>query len=87
MTDEDFAATRVEGQHTIELEGFVPYDEIDPTFCSHTSLVEPGAGAERPYALPARAMEEPGLVEALRRSLEHAEREKGCRPARRRRAR
>src|SRR5262249_23578146 len=32
LTDEDFASVRVEGQHTIELEDFVRYDDIDPTF-------------------------------------------------------
>ena len=42
LTDEDFEAVQVEGQHTIELEDFVPYDEIDPTFFAHTYLV--GAG-------------------------------------------
>jgi DNA end-binding protein Ku len=62
MSDEDFAAVRVEGQHTIELEDFVPYDEIDPTFFSHTYLVGPQDGAERPYALLMRAMDESGLA-------------------------
>jgi DNA end-binding protein Ku len=62
MTDEDFDAVRVEGRHTIDLEDFVPYEEIDPTFFSHTYLVGPQDGAERPYALLVRAMEESGLA-------------------------
>ena len=62
ITDEDFAAVRVEGQHTIELEDFVPYEDIDPTFFSHTYLVGPQEGAERPYALLVHAMEESGLA-------------------------
>jgi len=62
MEEEDFAAVRVEGQHTIDLQDFVPYDEIDPTFFSHTYLVGPQEGSERPYALLARAMEESGLA-------------------------
>jgi DNA end-binding protein Ku len=62
MEDEDFEAARVEGVHTIDLEDFVPYDQIDPTFFAHTYLVGPDRGAERPYALLARALEESGLV-------------------------
>src|SRR5256714_2408767 len=62
MEEEDFDAVRIDGQHTIELEDFVPYEEIDPTFFSHTYLVGPQDGAERPYALLVRAMEESGLA-------------------------
>jgi DNA end-binding protein Ku len=62
MTDEDFEAVQVEGQHSIDLEDFVPYDDIDPVFFAHTYLVGAQEGAERPYALLVRAMEESGLV-------------------------
>jgi len=62
LTDEDFAAARVEGSRTIELEDFVPYDEIDPSFFAHTYLVGPQEGAERPYALLVRAMEDAGVA-------------------------
>src|SRR3954447_25837583 len=62
MSDEDFEAARVEGQHTIDLEDFVPYEQIDPTFFAHTYLVGPQEGAERPYSLLVRAMEETGLA-------------------------
>ena|GEM_PF-48900 len=62
LTDEDFEAVQVEGQHTIELEDFVPYEEIDPTFFAHTYLVGPQDGAEKLYALLVRAMEESGLA-------------------------
>ena len=62
MTDEDFAAAQVEGQHSIDLEDFVPYEDIDPAFFAHTYLVGPQDGAERPYALLVRAMEESGLA-------------------------
>jgi len=62
LTDEDFAAVQVEGQHTIDLEDFVPYDEIDPTFFAHTYLVGPQEGAEKAYALLVRAMEESKLA-------------------------
>jgi DNA end-binding protein Ku len=62
LTDEDFEAVQVEGQHTIELEDFVPYEDIDPTFFAHTYLVGPQDGGEKLYALLVRAMEESGLA-------------------------
>jgi DNA end-binding protein Ku len=62
LTDEDFEAAQVEGRHTIELEDFVPYDQIDPTFFAHTYLVGPGDNAEKTYALLVRAMAESGLA-------------------------
>jgi DNA end-binding protein Ku len=62
LTDEDFEAVQVEGQRTIDLEDFVPYDDIDPTFFAHTYLVGPGDGAEKTYALLVRAMGDSGLA-------------------------
>jgi DNA end-binding protein Ku len=62
LDDEDFAAVQVEGRHTIELEDFVPYEEIDPIFFAHTYLVGPQDGAEKVYALLVRAMEASGLA-------------------------
>jgi DNA end-binding protein Ku len=62
LTDEDFEAVQVEGQRTIDLEDFVPYDDIDPTFFAHTYLVAPGDGGEKTYALLVRAMEKSGLA-------------------------
>jgi len=62
LTDEDFEAVQVEGQHTIDLEDFVPYEQIDPTFFAHAYLVGPQDGAERPYSLLVRAMEDSGLA-------------------------
>jgi len=62
LTDEDFEAVQVEGRRTIDLEDFVRYDEIDPTFFAHTYLVGPQEGAEKAYALLVRAMEESQLA-------------------------
>src|SRR3954453_11376877 len=62
LTDEDFEAVQVEGQRTIDLEDFVPYEQIDPAFFAHTYLVGPQEGAERPYSLLVRAMEGSGLA-------------------------
>jgi DNA end-binding protein Ku len=62
LTDEDFEAVQVEGQHTIDLEDFVPYEQIDPVFFAHTYLVGPQEGAERPYSLLVNAMEDSELA-------------------------
>ena len=62
LTDDDFEAVQVEGHHAIDLEDFVPYEEIDPTYFAHTYLVGPQDGGEKTYALLVRAMEESGLA-------------------------
>src|SRR5579884_3628869 len=62
LTDEDFEAVQVEGQHTIDLQDFVPYEDIDPAFFAHTYLVGPQAGSEKTYALLVKAMEQSGLA-------------------------
>jgi DNA end-binding protein Ku len=62
MSDEDFEAARVEGYRTIEINEFVPYEEIDPIYFRHTYLVGPQEGSEHVYALLVKAMEESGLA-------------------------
>ncbi len=63
LSDEDFEAAQVEGSaRTFELEDFVPYEQIDPTFFAHTYLVGPQDGAEHAYALLVKAMEDSGLA-------------------------
>ena len=64
MTDEDFEAARAgeEGGRTIRIAEFVPRDEIDPAFFESSYYLAPQAGAERPYALLARALDETGLT-------------------------
>ena len=74
VTDEDFAAAEVEGYRTIEIEAFVPYDDIDPTFFERTYYLGPQKAAERVYALLRRAMEDSGLAGISRyvmRNREH----------------
>ena len=62
MTDEDFAAARVDGYKTIEITDFVPYADIDPIFFARTYLVGPQSGAEKVYALLVRAMADSELA-------------------------
>jgi DNA end-binding protein Ku len=62
VEEEDFEAARIRGYKTIDIMSFVPYDEIDPIFFAKTYYVGPEEGAERVYALLARAMDESGLA-------------------------
>jgi DNA end-binding protein Ku len=62
LTDEDIAAAHVEGDKVIEIHDFVPLDEIDPMVFERTYYLGPAEGAERVYALLARALESTGLV-------------------------
>src|SRR5581483_8728376 len=62
LTDEDFAAARVEGSKAIDILDFVPSEDIDPIYFGHTYYAGPDKGAEHVYALLVRAMEESGLA-------------------------
>ena len=66
MEDEDFAAAKVEGYKTIDVEAFVRYEEIDPIYFAKTYYVGPDQGGEKVYALLARAMRESGLAAVTR---------------------
>ena len=62
LTDEDFAAAKVEGVKTIEISDFVPYDEIDPIYFERTYFLGARAGGEKVYSLLREAMERTELA-------------------------
>ncbi len=63
MADEDFdAASAHEQGKAIEIKDFVDYDEIDPIYFERTYMLGPDEGAERVYALLAKALDESGLA-------------------------
>jgi DNA end-binding protein Ku len=62
LTDEDFEAAQVDGHKTIDINDFVPYDEIDPIYFERTYYLGPQEGADKVYALLVRAMEQSGLA-------------------------
>src|SRR3954464_2678298 len=62
MTDDDFEAAQQKGYHSIDVTDFVPYEQIDPIYFEHTYYLGPQDGAERVYALLAKAMDESGLA-------------------------
>jgi DNA end-binding protein Ku len=62
LTDEDFEAAKSEGVKSIEIEDFVPYDEIDPIYFERTYYLGPAEGGEKVYAVLRKAMEGTGLA-------------------------
>jgi DNA end-binding protein Ku len=66
MSDEDFEAAQADGGRTIDIEEFVPYEQIDPIYFEHTYYLGPAERGEKVYALFARAMEEKGLAAVAR---------------------
>jgi DNA end-binding protein Ku len=62
LADEDFEAAQVEGGRTIDIQAFVPHDEIDPIFFEQTYYLGPAEDGEKVYALLARAMDDSGLA-------------------------
>jgi DNA end-binding protein Ku len=62
VTDEDLEAAAGESYRSIDIQDFVDIGEVDPIYFERTSYLGPAEGAEQPYALLVRAMEESGLV-------------------------
>jgi Ku protein len=63
LTDEDFESAELDKvQRTIDIQAFVPQEEIDPIFFERTFYLTPQDSGEKPYALLARALEKTGLV-------------------------
>jgi DNA end-binding protein Ku len=62
MSDEDFEAARVEGYKTIDINDFVPYQQIDPIYFARTYYLGPQEGGEKVYALLVRAMADSELA-------------------------
>jgi DNA end-binding protein Ku len=62
LTDEDLEAAAGESYRSIDIQDFVDVDEVDPIYFERSSYLGPAEGAEKPYALLVRAMEESGLV-------------------------
>jgi DNA end-binding protein Ku len=62
MSDEDFEQAQVDGQRSIEVLDFVPYEEIDPIFFAKTYYLGPDRGAGHVYSLFVRALGDSELV-------------------------
>src|SRR6266498_807292 len=62
LEEEDLDRLDVELTHSIDICDFVSLDEIDPVFFRKAYYLLPGKGAEKPYRLLVRALEETGKV-------------------------
>jgi DNA end-binding protein Ku len=62
LEDEDLDRLDVELTHSIDICDFVSLDEIDPVFFRKAYYLLPAEGAEKPYRLLVRALEETGKV-------------------------
>jgi DNA end-binding protein Ku len=62
LEEEDLDRLDVELTKTIEICDFVDLDQIDPIYFRKAYYLEPQEGAERPYRLLTRALEETGKV-------------------------
>jgi DNA end-binding protein Ku len=62
LSDDDLDRLDVELTHAIDILDFVSLDEIDPIYFRKAYYLLPERGAEKPYRLLARALEETGKV-------------------------
>ena len=62
LEDEDLDRLDIELTHSIDICDFVSLDEIDPIYLRKTYYLLPQEGAEKPYRLLVRALEETGKV-------------------------
>ena len=62
LEDEDLDRLDIELTKTIDICDFVDLDEIDPIYFRKAYYLEPQEGAEKPYRLLVRALEETGKV-------------------------
>src|SRR4026209_774255 len=62
IEDEDLDRLDIELTHSIDICDFVDLDEIDPIFYRKAYYLLPEDGAEKPYRLLVRALEETGKV-------------------------
>jgi DNA end-binding protein Ku len=62
LEDEDLDRLDVELTHSIDICDFVSLDEIDPVYFRKAYYLLPAEGAEKPYRLLVRALEETGRV-------------------------
>src|ERR671937_707856 len=62
LEDEDLDRLDIELTHSIDICDFVSLDEIDPVYFRKAYYLLPNQGAEKPYRLLVRALEETGQV-------------------------
>jgi DNA end-binding protein Ku len=74
LTDEDLDRLDIELTHSIDICDFVSMDEIDPLYFRKAYYLLPQDGAEKPYRLLVRALEETGraaIAKVVIRNKQH----------------
>ncbi|HEX2362802.1 MAG TPA: Ku protein [Jiangellaceae bacterium] len=79
LTDEDLADLPISSSKVVEVQAFVPFEEIDPTALSRAYYAEP-SGDAKPYVLFRDALEKAGRVAVVKVALRNRERLAVLRP-------
>ncbi|MGY1583788.1 non-homologous end joining protein Ku [Streptomyces sp. MN13] len=74
LTEEDLARLPLPTKRTVEVLGFVPYEDIDPISYGRPYYAGPGPGADRAYALLVEALARTGYVAVTKVALRSRER-------------
>lgn len=80
LTDEDFGKLPLPSKHTIDLEGFVKAEEIDPIFYEKSYYLEPEETGLKPFVLLMRALQDKELTAVAKISVRNKERLCALRP-------
>ena len=80
MSDDEIKSASVPSRKAIELEDFVPSDQVDPVFFDKPYHCAPQDGAEPAYALLVKALEKTGRVGVGRFTLRQREQLVSVRP-------
>lgn len=73
LTDEDFEDLPITSSRAVEVLGFVPFSQIDPTSLNRAYYAEP-TGDTKPYALLRDSLERSGRVGVVKVALRNKER-------------
>src|SRR5215203_821873 len=81
IEDEDLDRLDIELTHSIDICDFVELDQIDPIYFRKAYYLEPQEGAEKPYQLLARALDETGKVAIAKIVIRNKQHLAAVRPA------
>ncbi|MEV5730775.1 Ku protein [Streptomyces pharetrae] len=74
LTEQDLARLPLPTKRTVDVLGFVPYEDIDPISYGRPYYAGPGPGADRAYALLVEALARTGYVAVAKVALRSRER-------------
>jgi DNA end-binding protein Ku len=81
LTDEDIDRLDIELTHTIDICDFVSIDEIDPIYYRSSYYLLPQDGAEKPYRLLVKALDDTGRVAIAKVVIRNKQHLAAVRPA------